>query len=89
MVDEIHTANRIEYSKGSFQRLAENGMPSKTVLSFMVQSVHGKCKDIVCLIPVHRLDYSILLSWFHKVMVALHDIFLIVAVSADNHLCNR
>ena len=81
MLDEVYTASRIEYTNGSFQGLTEDGMPSKTVLSFMVQSLHGKYKDIVCLIPVHKLDSSILSTWFHKVMAALHDILLFLQIT--------
>lgn len=89
LVDEVYTAQRVEYSNGSFVGLTEEGVPAKTVLSFMVQSIGGKYQDIVCLIPVNKLDTSLLRTWFNYVMQGLHDIFLVVAVCADNHVCNR
>ena len=52
MIDEIYTAQRVEYSNGSFVGLTEEGIPSKTVLTFIIQSV----EDVVCLQPVYQLD---------------------------------
>ena len=89
MVDEVYTAQRVEYTNGSFIGWTEDGSPAKTVLSFMIQSICGKFKDVVCLIPVHKLDTHLLKTWFHKVMNFLDGIFDVVAVSADNHVCNR
>jgi len=89
MIDEIYTAKRIEYSNGSFVGLTEEGEPAKTVLAFMVQSVCSKFKDIVCLVPVHNLDSTQLRLFFDKVMQGLKDILFVVAVSVDNHVCNR
>ena len=85
-MDKIYT---VEYSNGSFVGLTEEGKPSKTVLTFMIQSVNSKYKDVVCLQPFYQLDTEFLKSWFHTVMVALHDLFIVVAVSVDNHVCNR
>ena len=89
ILDEVYIAERVEYSNGSFIGLTEDGISAKTVLGFMVQSICSKYKDIVCLVPVTNLDTSILRKWFLKVMKALHDLFIVVAVSADNHICNR
>ena len=55
----------------------------------MVQSVCKNYKDIVCLVPVEKLDTSLLHYWFNKVMKYLSKIFIVVAVSVDNHICNR
>lgn len=89
MIDEVYTAQRVEYSNGSFVGLTEDGLPAKTVLAFMIQSLAGKYKDVVCLIPVNKLDTVTLRTWFDKVMDALDDFFFVVAVSTDNHVCNR
>ena len=89
MIDKIYTAKRVKYSKVSFVRLAEEGLPSETVMTFMTQSVNFKYKNVVCLQPVYQLDKEFLKSWFYKVMVALHDLFFVVAVPVDNHACNR
>ena len=55
----------------------------------MIQSVKGKYKDVVCLIRIHKLSTALLRKWFDLVMSALNDLFLVVAVSADNHVCYR
>lgn len=89
MIDEVYTAKRIEYSNGTFVGVNEEGEPAKTVLTFMVQSTCSKFKDVVCLVPVRKLDSSQLRYWFDKVMETLSEIFVVVAVSVDNHVCNR
>ena len=89
LVDEVYTACRIEYSSGAFIGLTEDGTPAKTVLTFMVQSTCCKYRDVVCLVPVNKLDTALLRLWFDKVMLALNDLLFVVAVSVDNHICNR
>ena len=89
MLDEVYTAQRVEYSDGAFVGLTEECTAAKTVLTFMIQSAHGRYKDVVCLIPVNRLDTKLLQFWLMKVLKALHDIVFVVALSCDNHVCNR
>ena len=89
MIDEVYTAKQIEYANGSFVGLTESGEPAKTVLAFMVQSSCSKFKDVVCLVPVNKLDSTKLKTWFNIIMDALRDMFCIVAISVDNHVCNR
>ena len=55
----------------------------------MIQSVFLKYKDVVCLLPVNQLDLEFLQKSFDKVMVALNDLFFVVAVSVDNRVCSR
>ena len=74
---------------GAFVGLTEEDSLAKTVLTFMVQSTCSKYKDVVCLVPVNKLDTYTLNLWFHQVMMTLNDMFLVVAVSADNRVCNR
>ena len=79
----------MEYQNGTFVGLTEDGACARTDLTFMVQSVCQNYKDVVCLVPVEKLDTSILRCWFDKVMKCLDEIFFVVAVSVDNHICNR
>jgi len=89
LIDEVYIAERVEYSNGSFIGITENGTPGKTVLGFMIQSIFCSYKDVVCLIPISTLDTSTLYFWFTKVMEALKNLFHVVAVCTDNHICNR
>ena len=89
MIDEIYTASRIEYSNGSFIGLTDEGLPAKTVLAFMVQSIKSKYKDVVCLVPISKLDTATLRSWFDRVMISIDEFLLVSAISVDNHVCNR
>ena len=89
MIDEVYTAQRVQYSNGAFVGVTETGLPAKTVLTFMIQSKCAKYKDVVCLIPLNKLDTTTLRYWFNQVMLSLHDLFLFIAVPVDNHVCNR
>ena len=89
LIDKVYTAQRIEYSDGSFIGLPMEGKPAKTILAFMVQSVVGNFEDIVCLIPVNKLDTALLHHWFIIVLKALDSLCSVVAISVDNHVCNR
>ena len=89
MIDKVYTAQRVEYTNGTFIGLLEDGEAAKTVLGFVVQSTCYKYKDVVCLVPINKLNTNILQTWFDKVMKALAEIFFVIAVSVDNHICNR
>ena len=89
MIGEVYTAQRVEYSNEAFIGLTEDGSPAKTVLVFMVQSACAKYKDVVCFSANQQARFKVVRVWFDKVLVALHDIFFVVAVSVDNHVCNR
>ena len=80
VMDEVYVAQRIEYTDGAFVGLAADGSSAKTVLSFMVQSVCSNYKDMICLIPVSKLDTSILHTWLHKVLVALHNLKFLLSL---------
>ena len=75
IIDEVYTAQRIEYCNGQFIGLTKDGAASKTVLTFMVQSIYGKYKDVVCLIPINKLDTALLREWLFKVMEGINDCF--------------
>ena len=70
LLDEVYTAQRVEYSNDSFVGLTEDGVPAKTVLAFMVQSICGKYRDVVCLIPINKLNTNTLSHWFNRVLKA-------------------
>ena len=89
LIDEVYTAQRKEYSDGSFISLTIEGKPAKTVLVFMVQSVVGNFKDIFCLVPINKLDTALLHHWLNVVLSALDTLCSVVAISVDNHVCNR
>jgi len=57
MGDEIHCAERVEYSGGKLFGHQE-GTACKTLLCFMVKSIRGHYSDTVSLIPTNKLDSS-------------------------------
>ena len=89
MTDEVCTAPRAKYSNGAFVILTETSLLAKTVLTFITQSTCAKYTDVDCLIPLNKLDTTTLRYWFNQVMLSLHDLFLVIAVFVDNHVCNR
>ena len=89
IVDDVYIAQRIEFCNGQFVGLTKDGVPAKTVPTFMVQSIIGKYKAIICLIPINNLDSGLLHECFFRVMEGIKDWFDVLAVIADNHVCNR
>ena len=87
IIDKVYTAQQIEYCNGQFIGLIKDGIASKAVLTFMVQSIYGRYKDVVCLIPINKLDTALLREWFFKVMEGINDRFQVLLFSADNHVC--
>lgn len=90
-IDEIYTAQRIEYSSGtgSLIGLADDNEPAKTVLAFMVKSLSSHYQDVVKLIPLNHLTAEKLLEYFMCIIKALTTHLSVVSVSVDNHSVNR
>ena len=88
LIDEVYTAQRMEYNNSSFVGLID-GRPAKTVHAFIIQSVAGKYKDVVCLLPVNKLNTPHLRHWLDCVLDGINDLFLVVVISVDNHACNK
>lgn len=89
IIDEVYTAQRMEYQNGQLIGLTENGSKAKTVLTFMVQSLFSKFKDVVYLAPVDRLNTLQLNSYFESLLEQLSHFVFVQAVSVDNHVVNR
>lgn len=89
IIDEIYTAQRIEYQNGQVIGLTKDGKPAKTVLAFMIHSISSKYSDVVFLVALDTLNTDLLKSYFDQVILQLHDIVFIQAVSVDNHAVNR
>jgi len=89
IIDEIYTASRVECSGGKLIGVTDEGRLSKTVLAFMLQSLCGKYKDVVKLVPVANLTTDILFQNFNAVMSSLSSVYFVIAVSVDNHVVNR
>ena len=89
IIDEIYTASRVECTGGKLIGVTDEGRLSKTVLAFMLQSICGKYKDVVKLVPVENLSTDILFQNFNAVMSSLSSVYFVIAVSLDNHVVNR
>ena len=89
IMDEMHTNQRIEYTNGKFFGL-EEGKIVKTMLGFMVSSLGGPYSDMVALCQMTKLDSSILMQNYIKVLKTLTECgFVVVVNSADNHAINQ
>jgi hypothetical protein len=89
LIDEVYSAKRIEFSGGKFYGL-ENAEATKTLLCFMVSSVAGSYRDMVAMMPIVKIDASVILSNFEKVVEALQEIgFQVTSVLTDGHSANR
>ena len=69
-------------------------MPPRELKTFwlgltLTIALRKQYKDVVCLIPVNKLDTALVQIMFDRVMAAFDDIFLVLAVSTDNHARNR
>ena len=85
---QVYTSQRVEYSGGSFFG-QESDAPTRTLLSFLIESMHGQYQDMVAMIPVVTLDWKILLSTFYKVFESLEEVgFRPVVVLGDGHKTN-
>ena len=85
LVDEIYTAKRVEYSNGKFIGLTDDGKVAKTVVTFMVQSLCSKYRDVVCIVPVESLTIELLEEYYYKVMVQLRELMFVQGLSSDDH----
>ena len=90
IIDEIYIKRRVENVGGNLIGMADNGVMASTVLSFMINSIHGNYKDIVKLCPVNKLTVQTLSEVFNSVMKQLISIgFKVIAISTDNHVINK
>ena len=60
LIDEVYTANRVDYQNGTYVCLTKDDACAKTVLTFMVQSVCKNYKDAFYLVPAEKLETSLL-----------------------------
>lgn len=89
IIDEVYTAQRVECVKGRLTGLTESGDVGKTVLTFMVQSLKSKYKDVVKIVPVVSLNLDILYQHFVSVLKNIKELLHVIAVVVDNHPVNR
>ena len=88
MIDEIYTAQRIENSNESFVGLTEKGASAKTVLTFIIRFAFSKYKDVLACYQLVNWT-QLCCGMVEKVMLALDDLFFVITVSVDNHICDR
>ena len=82
--DEIYTAKRCEFSRSNGQTSGmSNEQPTKTLLSVMFKSI------VVAMVPLTKMDSSILYKLFNDVMNATNAIGYDAVVSlVDGHFSN-
>jgi hypothetical protein len=89
VIDEVYCAKRIEFSGGKIYGM-ENNSPTKTLLGFMMKGVAGSYRDMVALLPLTKIDSTILHESFNKIVECVTEVgFDVVCVSTDGHSANR
>ena len=66
MFDEIYVANRIEFSKADncVLGLTADNKQAKTILVFMIKSIAGEYRDVVCMFPKDHITSEIIRNYF-------------------------
>ena len=88
-IDEIYTAQRVEYTGGNIVGLSENGSVAKTGLNFMVTSLSSHYEDVIMLIPMDRLNALLMKDIFFSIMKEIQSFVCVVGISTDNLATNR
>ena len=89
MMDEIHTAQRVEYAGGRVEGMKGDNA-TKTLLGVMIKSVASKFAEVIALSPMVNLKSSDLEEITKLVIPTLHECGLqVVASSVDNYTANR
>ena len=89
MIDEMYVQKAVEYSGGKFFG-SVGCKPAKTILSFMIKSLHHRHQDVVALFPTSDLTAGSLHQYFLEVNRLLLSVgFTVVALSLDNASVNR
>ena len=90
LMDEVYCIRRTEYVAGKLHGNSEDNTCAKTLLCYMIASVAGTYRDMVAMIPISKIDATIIQNNFQKIVKALSDIGLeLVAMSVDGHSSNR
>ena len=89
LIDEVYVQKALEFTGGKFFGSVEGDL-AKTVLCFMIKSLHHHYQDVVALIPTAKLTASSLHEYFLVVnRLLLNAGFSVVALSVDNASVNR
>ena len=80
--DEVYVAKRCEFSRSTGQIFGmEDGQPTKTLITVMFKSVAAHYEDLIAMVPLVKIDSSMLYQLFTSVLKAISEIGYDVAVS--------
>ena len=90
MFYEVYVAKRCEFSRSTGQIFGmEDDQPTKTLLTVKFKSVAADYEDVIGMVPLVKIDTSILYQLFMSVLKAISEIGYNVSVSlVDAHSCN-
>ena len=89
ILDEVYCAHRVEYKGGTFYGY-ENSKVTKTLLCFMIKSVGGKYMDVVCMVPLDKIDANIIQTYWDCALKEVTEVgFDVVCDTLDGHSSNR
>ena len=85
---QVYTSQRAEYKGGKFFG-HEQGVPTRTLLSFLISSLGGQYEDLVCFVPTVTLNAQSLFQHFQAVLKSLMSIgFFVAVILVDGHRIN-
>lgn len=91
MIDEVYVSKKVEYVGGKLIGIASDApKPAQTILVFMVRSICGQFEEVVCLLPIFRINGHLIKENFLPLVRFLENSGLLIdAVITDNHAANR
>ena len=87
--DEVYVAKSCEFSRSTGQIFGmEDGQPTKTLLTVMFKSVASDYEDVIAMVPLVKVDSSILYQLLMSVLKAISEIGYVVLSLVDGHSSN-
>ena len=88
IIDEVYTKQQVDYVGGKFYGM-ENGEITTLLLCLMIRSVAGRYRDLICKLPVSKLNSSLQKVWFKNVEVLEELGFDVVVTLTDGNEVNH
>ena len=90
IIDEVYVAKRCEFTRSNGRIYGmENTEQTKTLLTVMFSSIAGEYEDVIAIVPLHKINSTIIANLFKNVLKCLDEIgYQIVVCLVDGHSSN-